>query len=196
MIQRQELTKESSANQQRSGAAGNLLVNLLWTGGWDSTFRLLSLISSIPCRVQPYYIIDRDRLSCQRETGVIEKILTTCHQKPSAYVGRILSPILIDKVQIPPDSELTREYRGIADKASLGIQYEWLAGFAKQHDLNDLELYINKPPDTGTGAAPEVRRLIRDRVVLETGRLERYVLDSEAQGSSSFSGGFGSLCSS
>ena len=31
---------------------------LLWTGGWDSTFRLLSLLLREQREVQPYYILD------------------------------------------------------------------------------------------------------------------------------------------
>ena len=33
-------------------------VKLLWTGGWDSTFRLLQLLLLYEKKVQPYYIID------------------------------------------------------------------------------------------------------------------------------------------
>ena len=42
-------------------------INLFWTGGWDSTFRLLQLIIVFRKRVQPYYIIDTTRKSVQNE---------------------------------------------------------------------------------------------------------------------------------
>ncbi len=37
----------------------NAAVPLLWTGGWDSTFRLLHLVIVEGHAVQPYYMIDR-----------------------------------------------------------------------------------------------------------------------------------------
>ncbi len=42
-------------------------INLFWTGGWDSTFRLLQLIIIYQKKVQPYYIIDNNRKSVQNE---------------------------------------------------------------------------------------------------------------------------------
>ena len=38
-------------------------VNILWTGGWDSTFQLLSLLLLHGRKVTPYYLIDAERLS-------------------------------------------------------------------------------------------------------------------------------------
>jgi len=39
------------------------VVNLLWTGGWDSTFRLLQLILDTRATIQPVYVIDTARRS-------------------------------------------------------------------------------------------------------------------------------------
>ena len=36
---------------------------VLWTGGWDSTFRVLYLVLVEKCQVQTYYIIDPFRWS-------------------------------------------------------------------------------------------------------------------------------------
>jgi len=33
-------------------------INLFWTGGWDSTFRLIQLVFVNKKTVHPYYIID------------------------------------------------------------------------------------------------------------------------------------------
>lgn len=35
--------------------------HLLWTGGWDSTFRVLQLLLCSRDAVQPHYIIDPER---------------------------------------------------------------------------------------------------------------------------------------
>ncbi|NRR75753.1 hypothetical protein HRD57_10360 [Tetragenococcus halophilus] len=48
--------------------------NILWTGGWDSTFRVLSLVILQNKEVQPYYIIDPGRASNEVELLTMEKI--------------------------------------------------------------------------------------------------------------------------
>jgi len=49
-------------------------VNLLWTGGWDSTFRLLYLVFVEKRRVQPYYIVDTERRSTLNELKTMHLI--------------------------------------------------------------------------------------------------------------------------
>ena len=48
--------------------------NLFWTGGWDSTFRLLQLVVEQGRLVQPYYIIDPNRLSLRHEIKAMSDI--------------------------------------------------------------------------------------------------------------------------
>lgn len=49
-------------------------VNLLWTGGWDSTFRLLQLIEE-NVQIQLFYFIDEKRKSTNIEIERMKKIL-------------------------------------------------------------------------------------------------------------------------
>jgi hypothetical protein len=42
-------------------------VNLLWTAGYDSTFRLLNLLGAGERPVRPIYVLDLDRRSCLQE---------------------------------------------------------------------------------------------------------------------------------
>ena len=48
--------------------------NLFWTGGWDSTFRVLQLLLLHKRSVQPYYVIDEDRRSTGMEIHTMIKI--------------------------------------------------------------------------------------------------------------------------
>ena len=49
---------------------------MLWTGGWDSAFRLLDLVVRQRRRVQPYYILDDIKLrpSVPAERQAMERI--------------------------------------------------------------------------------------------------------------------------
>ena len=49
-------------------------VNLLWTSGWDSTYRLVEL-SRMDVRVQPIYVTGMGRPSEQRELQAQKEIL-------------------------------------------------------------------------------------------------------------------------
>lgn len=47
---------------------------ILWTGGWDSTFRVLDLVLNKKKNIQPYYILDERRASTEIEIATMEKI--------------------------------------------------------------------------------------------------------------------------
>jgi hypothetical protein len=53
-------------------------VNLLWSGGWDSTFRLLELILVRRRPVKPYYVIDSQRMSTGVELERRDRIKDCC----------------------------------------------------------------------------------------------------------------------
>lgn len=142
------------------------IVNLLWTGGWDSTFRLLTLLSDHRCRVQPYYVVDRDRPSWPIETERIRHLTACCRRK--RHRGTLLDPILVEKAHIPPDPQISLLYRKLASANHLGAQYEWLAWFANQHELDDLEI--------GVVRDRLMDRLLRNEVTWEASPLKRYVL--------------------
>ena len=55
-------------------------VNLLWTSGWDSTYRLVEL-SRMDVRVQPIYVTGMGRPSEQRELQAQKEILEALAQK-------------------------------------------------------------------------------------------------------------------
>src|SRR5699024_10809179 len=61
-------------DRQNSITINNNTAKLLWTGGWDSTFRLLQLLLEDKKPVQPIYIISRFRKSSDHELKVMENI--------------------------------------------------------------------------------------------------------------------------
>jgi hypothetical protein len=126
------------------GAVENMpLVNLLWTGGWDSTFRLLSLISSRSCMVQPYYVISRARPSWRIEIQTMEEIRSACLRSPVKYVGRILPTIFAKADDVAEDQHIVQSHARLMKRTHIGEQYKFLAAFAKQYKINGLELAIH-----------------------------------------------------
>lgn len=120
----------------------NTPVNLLWTSGSDSTFRLLELLLIQKRPVQPYYIMDRTRKSLDFEIKAMENIKELVFRK-YPDTKKLLRPTIFKELQeIKPDERISYQYKRLADIDHLGKQYEWLPKFAEQQGLSDLELSI------------------------------------------------------
>jgi len=119
-------------------------VNLLWTGGWDSTFRLLQLLIIENKRVQPYYIIDFKRESTHAELRAMRQIQTEVFLKYPHTKELLLPTIFIKKSNIKQDPEITSAYHKLNETTHYGSQYDWLARFCKQFDINNIEICVQK----------------------------------------------------
>ena len=99
-------------------------VKILWTGGFDSSCRMVQL-SKYPVTVQPYYLRD-NRVSEQKELEAIAAITSDIENHPETKCI-ILPLIQFNVADIKPDPEITEGYRRIRDLTGLGSQYDWLA---------------------------------------------------------------------
>ncbi len=151
-------------------------INLLWTGGWDSTFRLLQLLLDEKAVVQPYYIIDYRRTSIGMEFETmryLRKKITDIFPE----TGELLLPTLHSELEsIKPDEQITTSYQKVLLYRHLGDQYEWLPRFCRQHQIEKMELaieehlthnefsifpYIYNPYDYPTFIKPDYYDIIR-----------------------------------
>lgn len=138
---------------------------LLWTGGWDSTFRLLSLLLDEQREVQPYYVIDslhyRPAVPAEREAmRLIRQSLLKRH--PQAAV-RLADTIECRLVDIDADNETARYYERCLAMGFIGGQYEWLARYCRQHGIDDMELSIHRD-DKARELLAELIDASRDRL--------------------------------
>lgn len=128
----------------RPPAAEEEAVTLLWTGGWDSTFRLLQLLLLDRSIVQPYYLIDANRASTGAEIKAMSDIKNRLFKE---YPGTrdLLRPTEYAEVtDINPDTEITEAFRTVTKNSFMGSQYDWLARFCKQKGICDVELCIHR----------------------------------------------------
>lgn len=120
-----ENTKKSDTNKENS------IVYILWTGGWDSTFRVVEL-SRTNTDIQPVYVIDPNRKSKEYEMDAMNNIVKSL-QKRNETKARFL-PIKYWKLEdIPRDEEISKAYKEIYSKTHLGSQHEWLAWLGKMY---------------------------------------------------------------
>src|SRR6266478_4434050 len=132
------MNSEESANRPIFQA-----VHLLWTGGWDSTFRLIQLLLTTQANVVPIYVIDPDRKSSLLEIKTMAMLRRMLQDSFPSAQHRILPHRYFSKDDIPPDPELSERYRTLKERAVLGNQYDWLARLAKANQLSALELSIH-----------------------------------------------------
>lgn len=119
-------------------------VNLLWTGGWDSTFRLMQLLTKTQCIVQPHYLIATRRPSAIREIITIGKLRDRIHVRHPEHAHRILPTHFYSIHEIPKDPEIYAKYNALKKTIAIGTQYETLARLAKWAKLDHLELSIQR----------------------------------------------------
>jgi hypothetical protein len=132
------------------------ITNLLWTGGWDSTFRLLQLLLIQKNRVHPFYLIDADR----RSTGIEIKTMRDIKRRlfeEHPYTRELLFPThYMEIADVEPDSEISDVFQAILKDKVMGGQYDWIARFCKQSGISDIELCIHRDDKAHLAIAPFV----------------------------------------
>jgi len=119
-------------------------INLLWTGGWDSTFRLLYLVFVEKRCVQPFYIVDTVRISTLNELKAMHVIQKEVAKKNPQLADLIKPTIIVSVHDVKPDPDITAKFNRLREKHSIASQYEWLARFAKQRSIPNSKLCIHK----------------------------------------------------
>jgi len=117
-------------------------INILWTGGLDSTYRVLEL-SQQDVTIQPYYLASVNP-STQYELNAISELLDAIKKRPQTKC-ELLNPIVVPSDQIKPNEAISKAWKRLYEKTHLGSQYDFIARFAAQYNLV-LELGIEKDP--------------------------------------------------
>jgi len=117
-------------------------INIFWTGGWDSTFRICTLVADSNCKIQPFYIIDPERKSYPLEINTMYKIKHIINMKNGSEIIRPVKFYHID--DIFPNEQITNWYNILKQKLKLGSQYHLMPRFLEQNGITDMELSIEK----------------------------------------------------
>ena len=117
-------------------------VRLFWTGGWDSTFRLLCLAQNEKLQVEPHYIIDRERGSYKREMEAMDQMRAMIYRRIPGSQKRLLPTVYFEKDKIKPCPEIREKYQTLSSRFTIGSQYEWLAEYVAMHGYQGIEMCI------------------------------------------------------
>lgn len=108
-------------------------INIFWTGGYDSTYRILEL-SHYFVEISPIYI--RDRRKCEpQELNAIQQITKIIRSSKSTKCK--LNDIRIyESWNIPQDETITLAWGKANAKFKSGSQYDWLARLMKAENIH------------------------------------------------------------
>lgn len=120
-------------------------VTLLWTGGWDSTFRLLQLLLIEKRNVQPVYVMDVSRYSMNRELETMRKISAMVQQRLDRSVSLYPTKFFLLS-DFPEIQEIKDRYVALKNRFHVARQYYWLALIAENQQWNSVELCMERFP--------------------------------------------------
>lgn len=120
-------------------------IPILWTGGWDSTYRVLDLLYNSDTAIQPYYLIYLGRASTLHELRAINIIM----DELSRFGDRLRHPViaLADRFKYATEPYASA-LKQVLETHHLGSQYLCIAQFRDRSGINGLELCA----ETGGGA--------------------------------------------
>jgi hypothetical protein len=123
---------------------------VLWTGGWDSTFRVMQLLLIEKRAVQPIYVFDSHRRSSQRELQTIGRMREQL--RPRMEDPDLLAPLqmFLDS-DYPPSAAQSEIHRSIRARTPIGSQYLMLAGVAEARGWLGVEICMERVPGGPSG---------------------------------------------
>jgi 7-cyano-7-deazaguanine synthase in queuosine biosynthesis len=119
-------------------------VKILWTGGWDSTFRVLYATLVDGKRVDPHYLIDTGRPSTLFELRAISRIRDLLRMCDKQAYARVSNLHITPQNEIPHDPEITNSWKRLRQRMDLATQYDLLARYARSRNLTALELSVQR----------------------------------------------------
>ena len=118
----------------------NKPIPVLWTGGWDSTFRVIQLYR-LNAIIQPIYVDDHTRKSSVSELNAVKELTKKIPERFSKSEGNILPLVVIKRKDIPSNIFLKVIHNKLKSKMNLGKQYYWLSCLAKTYKNLEVSLH-------------------------------------------------------
>lgn len=114
---------------------------MLWTGGFDSTFRI-SQLSRFNIEIQPFYMLNPERKSRQNELDAMAEIMEMLKESNQTK-AKFLPLQIIPKDEYLDDEIILQAYNSIRKTDFIGTQYVFLSEFSRQHPGIELSVHDN-----------------------------------------------------
>lgn len=108
-------------------------VYVFWTGGLDSTFRMMQL-SRMNVTIQPIYQRDGVNGKTNHEMKAMEQIASDL--KNNAETKATILPLIVTQGPLAIDEDIAEAYQYLKSKYNIGTQYRTLAQRARNMNIN------------------------------------------------------------
>ena len=153
-------------------------VPILWTGGWDSTYRLLVVLLDLGAPVQPWYLLDAKRASAQMETQAMDRMRAWLAEHHPATRETLLPTRIVRLDEVGHDAQIEQAFAKVLRLRGIGDQYAFLARFVKQFGVQGIELSLEKTTHGAHGVIQDYVGPARDahghEHVSREGRMPRH----------------------
>lgn len=149
-------------------------VEILWTGGWDSTYRVLDLVLVQGRAVRPHYVEAPVRDGSAHEVAAMGAIRAGIERRGLGHLVAALQ--MVNEDDVAPDPRTLPWLLALRARSFLGWQYEYLSRYARETlgDRRLLELSVHlddkaegflRPHVVRSGDAYVLRDDVRDEPV-------------------------------
>ncbi len=120
---------------------GTQTLDVLWTGGWDSTFRLLSALHLEKAEVRPHYVFDPSSPYAELEIDAMQRVRTALMHSRPGLAEMLLPTASMSLDDLPEDEAQRGRFERLRERApGLSPHYERLARYARHVGADELEV--------------------------------------------------------
>ncbi|MBN1386932.1 MAG: hypothetical protein JW965_00710 [Bacteroidales bacterium] len=116
-------------------------VNVFWTGGFDSTFRLIQLLTTTPSQVQPHYIV-RHEDSTGIEIATMIRIRRAIVRRYPDVRSRFLPTIYINEDLIPRHEDIDEKINDLQKLGKVAEQYQIMSNYCREFIPDKIEVAL------------------------------------------------------
>lgn len=127
--------------------------HVFWTGGRDSSFRVLQVLFNTDKKVQPHYVI-RHEESTGNEIDAMNSIRRELTRSYPQARPRLLPTIYINEELIPGFREIDEAIQELRKSIRVHEQYQILASYCKDAKVGPIELSYERATYDGDEGAP------------------------------------------
>lgn len=136
-------------------------IDLFWTGGWDSTFRLLTALRLEGAQVRPHYLLDPASRRAELEIDAMGRVREAVREASPEHADRLLPLASASLDDLPADHVAAERYARLGARVELGEHYLWLGRYARHAGLDELEVGCHRG-DAVTSLLADYLRPLRE----------------------------------
>jgi hypothetical protein len=120
-------------------------IHIFWTGGWDSTFRLIQALLTTEAKVQPHYIIRAEK-STGIEIYTMILIRRAINETYPEVRSRFIPTQYINADMITEFEDIDQQVDKLRKTAQINEQYRLMAHYCRQFGIEKVEVSLEKSP--------------------------------------------------